>query len=88
MSTLRPVIRPVEPKIVKVTTAVPENLHVTVTSHGHDDINVNAFPLPPIPTYSSKTPHPFVYPISTTTRRPHKLSPVPRNRPKTFRIKV
>ena len=33
VSTLRPVIKPIEPKnrVVKVTTAVPENLHVTVT---------------------------------------------------------
>ena len=62
------------------------------SSHGENDINVNAFPVPPIPTYSSKTPEHLAYPIISTTTRPPKLPPVlPRKnyRPKSiFRIKV
>ena len=49
VSTLNPRIKD-QAKSIKVTTAVPHNFHVQVSSHGEDEISINAFPLPPMPT--------------------------------------
>lgn len=76
VSTLRPVIKSDNQRI-KITTSVPENFHVKVSSHGNDEISVDAFPLPPIPTFSPSKPDqkatPTAVPIITVTSTPKPI---------------
>ena len=57
VSTLKPLVtRSHSSKSIKVTTSVPEHFHVKVSSHGNDQIDIEAFPIPPVPTLKTQPP--------------------------------
>jgi hypothetical protein len=89
VSTLRPVVTTTRAPQITVTTVIPENLHITVSSNGHDhghqvdlsQVINHLFPLPPLPTYSHTD---NLYPASLSPRpsRPTRIKvPIKRKRP-------